>query len=177
MKVIIEQERTREFEQVEDIVRQAFLGERFSDQTEHRLVKRLRESRAYVPELSLTAKLPSGELLGHILLTKAQIVEGEKSRETLALAPVSVLPEHQGKGIGSALIGSALERAKELDFLSVIVLGHPGYYPKFGFEPAIRWNVHAPFEVPEEAFMALELVPGALYSVSGVVRYADEFSS
>lgn len=125
----------------------------------------------------MTAKYPDDKLLGHILLTKVQILDGEKAFETLALAPVSVLPEHQGKGIGSALIIASFERAKQLGFSSVIVLGHPAYYPKFGFEPASRWNIRAPFEVPEEAFMAIELVPGALANVSGVVQYADEFSS
>ena len=177
MKIIIEQEQASEFESVEELIRQAFAGEELSDQTEHQLVKRLRNSKAYVRELSLTAKRSGDELLGHILLTKARIIDGENSCETLALAPVSVLPAHQGQGVGSALINASLGRAKQLGFSSVIVLGHPGYYPKFGFEPASRWNIQAPFEVPEEAFMARELLPGTLNGVSGVVRYADEFSS
>ncbi|KYG57892.1 GNAT family N-acetyltransferase [Planococcus maritimus] len=177
MELIIDQEQASEFEAVEALIRQAFAGEELSDQTEHQLVKRLRTSKAYVRELSLTAKRSNGELLGHIMLTKAQILGGQKAFDTLALAPVSVLPEHQGKGIGSALINASLKRAKQLGFSSVIVLGHPAYYPKFGFERASRWNIRAPFEVPEEAFMAIELVPGALANVSGVIQYADEFSS
>ena len=176
MELIIEQEQASEFEAVEELIRQAFAGEELSDQTEHQLVKRLRNSKAYVTELSLTAKRSGDEVLGHILLTKAWIIDGESSCETLALAPVSVSPEHQGQGIGSALINASLKRAKQLGFSSVIVLGHPAYYPKFGFEPANRWNIRAPFDVPEEAFMAIELVPGALANVSGVVHYADEFS-
>ncbi|MBU9672634.1 N-acetyltransferase [Planococcus sp. CP5-4] len=177
MEIIIEQERASEFEAVEELIRQAFASEEYSDQTEHQLVKRLRNSKAYVTELSLTAKCSDAKLLGHILLTKAWILEGEKSCETLALAPVSVSPEHQRKGIGSALINASFERAKQLGFSSVIVLGHPAYYPKFGFEPASRWNIRAPFDVPEEAFMVIELVPGALANVSGVVQYAGEFST
>lgn len=69
----------------------------------------------------------------------------------------------------------ALKKAKELEYNSVVVLGHPEYYPKFGFEKASLWGIKAPFEVPEEAFMALELQENALYNISGVVEYPSAF--
>ncbi|MDQ0242938.1 putative N-acetyltransferase YhbS [Bacillus fengqiuensis] len=94
----------------------------------------------------------------------------------MALAPVSVVPEYQKKGIGSQLIHTALKNAKERGYHSVIVLGHKSYYPKFGFKTASSWNIKAPFEVPDEVFMALELTADSLKNVQGVVHYSKAFS-
>ena len=110
------------------------------------------------------------------MLTKL-LIENEGSKyDSLALAPVSVVPEHQNKGIGSELISESLKIAKELGFKSVIVLGHDKYYPRFGFKPASTWGIKAPFDVPDEAFMALELEDGSLEDISGTVVYSKEFS-
>ena len=109
------------------------------------------------------------------MLTKAKINNGDMSVETLALAPVSVIPEYQGKGIGSKLINVALESARRLGYKSVIVLGHDKYYPKFGFVPASKYGIKAPFDVPDEAFMVKELNDGSLIGVSGIVEYTKEF--
>ncbi len=95
--------------------------------------------------------------------------------KSLALAPVSVLPEYQNKGIGKDLIHKALEQAKELGHQSIVVLGHPEYYPKFGFEKASQWGIEASFEVPDEAFMAIELYKNSLENVSGIVEYSSVF--
>ena len=103
-------------------------------------------------------------------------MDGDKSVTSLALAPVAVVPEQQKKGIGSQLIRTALKKAKEIGFQSIIVLGHPDYYPKFGFKPASLWNIRAPFEVPNEIFMALELTENSLENVQGVVHYSKPFS-
>ncbi|MDP9724207.1 putative N-acetyltransferase YhbS [Priestia aryabhattai] len=94
----------------------------------------------------------------------------------MALAPVSVAPQYQKRGVGSRLIHAALKRAKELGYDSVIVLGHKDYYPKFGFKPASSWNIYAPFDVPEEFFMTLELTEESLKNVQGVVHYSKAFS-
>ncbi len=101
---------------------------------------------------------------------------GDKEYETISLAPLSVRPELQKQGIGGRLIKEGLEACKKLGYGSVIVLGHPEYYPKFGFEPASKWGIDDPFGAPEEAFMALELKEGALEGVSGVVDYPEEFN-
>jgi len=74
------------------------------------------------------------------------------------------------------LINEGLEQAKAAGYPSVIVLGHADYYPRFGFKSASLWGIQAPFDVPDEAFMALELTPGALKDVSGVVQYSEAFS-
>ncbi|CEG29671.1 GNAT family N-acetyltransferase [Bacillus sp. B-jedd] len=170
MNIIIRQEKTEDYKAVEAVVRQAFANVEISDQTEHQLVARLRDSDAYIPELSLVAFI-GVEVVGHIMFSKAIIGQSE----TLALAPVSVLPEYQNKGIGTALITEGLDRAKALGFASAIVLGHPGYYPKFGFKKASLWGIKAPWDVPDEVFMAIELKPESLKGVSGIFSYSSEF--
>ncbi|GGE61601.1 GNAT family N-acetyltransferase [Priestia taiwanensis] len=174
MELTIRQEREQEYKQVEEIVRLAFLNEAFSDKKEHQLVARLRKSDAFIPELSLVA-IHNDEVIGHVLLTTITIVHDEKAVQSLALAPVSVEPTYQGKGIGSKLIVAALEKAKELSYQSVVVLGHQDYYPKFGFKKASLWKIKAPFEVPDEVFMALELNEHTLDAVQGVVHYSKAF--
>ncbi|MDO8225122.1 GNAT family N-acetyltransferase [Bacillus cabrialesii] len=176
MELSIRQERTHEYDTTEDIVKRAFLNETYSDKKEHFLVNKIRKSDAFIPELSLVA-VNVKDIVGHVLLSKIKIVDGDNAVDSLALAPVSVAPEYQRKGIGSQLIHAALKKAKELDYRSVIVLGHKDYYPKFGFKPASLWNIKAPFEVPDEAFMALELSKDSLEKVKGVVHYSKAFSA
>ncbi len=156
------------------MVKQAFLNEEFSDKTEHELVSRIRECDAFIPKVSIVAVVE--EIVGHIMLSKITIEQDGTSVESLALAPVSVAPSHQKKGIGGKLIAAALEKAKELWYGSVVVLGHQEYYPKFGFKKASDWNIKAPFEVPDEVFMAMELRENALQGVEGVVQYSEAFS-
>ncbi|WP_312504824.1 GNAT family N-acetyltransferase, partial [Bacillus luti] len=83
---------------------------------------------------------------------------------------------HQKKGIGGKLIVAALEKAKKLGYGSVVVLGHPEYYPKFGFKKASELDIKAPFEVPDEVFMVMELRENALEGVEGIVQYSSAFS-
>jgi predicted N-acetyltransferase YhbS len=176
MDILIRQELPSDYHSTEEMVKEAFLNEENSDKKEHYLVKRLRSSEAFIPELSLVAAAPAKEIAGHILLSKIKILDGEREADSLALAPVSVAPGYQGKGIGSQLIRTALNTAKEAGYHSVIVLGHKDFYPKFGFKPASLWNIKAPFEVPDEAFMALELTDNALKNSAGTVRYSKAFS-
>ncbi|MED4648386.1 N-acetyltransferase [Bacillus inaquosorum] len=175
MEFFIRQELTHEYNTTEDIVKRAFLNEKYSDKKEHFLVNKIRKSDAFIPELSLVAVNGKG-IVGHVLLSKIKIVDGDNAVDSLALAPVSVAPEYQRKGIGSQLIHVALKKAIELGYRSVIVLGHKDYYPKFGFKPASLWNIKAPFEVPDEVFMALELSKDSLENVKGVVHYSKAFS-
>lgn len=169
MPIFIRQEQFRDFEAVFQINKQAF-----AQDAEAKLVDALRNSDAFLPELSLVAELDN-QIVGHILFTKIQIVNGDDSYESLALAPMAVLSDYQKQGVGGALIREGLKRAMELGFTSVIVLGHEHYYPKFGFEPASKWGIKAPFVVPDEVFMAIELIPNALENVNGNVEYPKEF--
>jgi putative acetyltransferase len=117
-----------------------------------------------------------GEIVGHVLLSGAEIVDGKAATPCLALAPLAVTPSRQRQGIGARLVEASLAQARRSGHGIVIVLGHPEYYPRFGFAPASTFGIRCPFEAPAEAFMALALRPGALEGVRGVVRYAPPFA-
>ena len=170
----IREEEIKDYNEVEKVVEESFKTAEFSDKDEHNLVRRLRKSSEFVKELSLIAE-DENKILGYVLLTKALIKGESTSYETLALAPLAVLPEYQKSGIGKNLMNKAIERARELGYKSIVVLGHENYYPKFGFEKASKYGVKAPFEVPDEAYMILELLPGGLNGVSGIVEYSKAF--
>ena len=146
-----------------------------SDHSEQYLVERLRNSEAFIPELSIVAEI-NQNIAGHILLTRIKVVNNKNEEfESLALAPVSVLPEYQGKGIGGKLIETAHKKAKELGFGSVILLGHENYYPRFGYEIAKKYGIKLPFEVPDENCMTIELIKGTLEGIEGTVVYPKAF--
>lgn len=147
----------------------------FGQAAEGRLVEVLRRNPHFIKGLSLVAVL-NGKLVGHILFFPILIKGEGKVFRSLALAPMSVLPEYQGKGIGSALVNLGIEEASADGFDSVIVLGHRDYYPRFGFIPASRFGITPPFEVPDDVFFAMELYPGALQGVKGMVQYPPEFA-
>ncbi|WP_306666837.1 MULTISPECIES: GNAT family N-acetyltransferase [unclassified Romboutsia] len=94
---------------------------------------------------------------------------------SLALAPLSVHPDFQKMGVGRLLIKETFKIAKELGYESIFVLGSEKYYPRFGFEKSTNFGINAPFEVPSENYMAIELIKGALENVSGDIVYAKEF--
>ena len=146
----------------------------FGRENEARLVESLRGSSAFIPELSLVAH-DGTRPVAHVLFTRIVVRDGGRAHEALALAPLAVLPELQKRGLGSALVRHGLAAAHELGHRVVIVLGHPEYYPRFGFLPAQLLGIHPPFPAQAEAFMALELQPGALQAVRGRVEYPPEF--
>ncbi len=94
----------------------------------------------------------------------------------MGLGPLSVIPERQGEGIGSALVMAGLEKCKELGYGAVIVLGHPGYYPRFGFMPSVNYGISSEYDVPPEVFMVLELQPGYLQNAPGIIQYHVAFN-
>lgn len=172
MNVKIRQEIPDDFNTVFEINKLAF-----GQDNEAKLVSLLRQSNAFVPELSLVATIDN-KIIGHILFSKIIIADDNHNEfESLALAPMAVMPEFQQKGIGGQLIKSGIDKAKELQYKSVIVLGHEHYYPKFGFVPAKKWNIKAPFDVPANAFMGIELVSDGLKGVSGTVKYPKAFEA
>jgi len=146
----------------------------FGQPNEGLLVEKLRSNSNFIDKLSIVAEF-NERIIGHILFFPIQVKDDLKQYDSLALAPVSVIPEFQNKGIGGQLISKGLEMAREMGFKSVIVLGHKDYYPRFGFVPASNWRIKAPFDVPDEVFMALELEKDGLKDVSGVVEYPGEF--
>lgn len=144
----------------------------FEQEAEAQLVDRLRETAE--PLISLVAEI-EGQVVGHILFSGVSITGENGVWAAIGLAPMAVEPSHQRDGIGSALVISGLKACRAEGHEIVVVLGHPKYYPRFGFERAsthgIRWEI----EVPDEVFMVLELVPDALEGTTGVVRYHPEF--
>ena len=170
MELKIRQESKSDFKEVYKINKLAF-----EEESEAKLVELLRNSNAFVPELSLVAIIDNN-IIGHILFTKIKIVDSNQNEfESLALAPMAVSPKYQKKGIGGKLINKGLDIATKLNFKSVIVLGHEYYYPKFGFVPTTKWEIKAPYEVPVNAFMGIELVKDGLKNISGIVQYPKEF--
>ncbi|OGS34985.1 MAG: hypothetical protein A2293_04980 [Elusimicrobia bacterium RIFOXYB2_FULL_49_7] len=137
-------------------------------------VDKLRQTKRFVPELSLTAK-HYGKVVGHILFYPIDILQGDKKVETLSLALLSVLPAFQNKGVGSKLVKVGLSKAKKLDFQSVIVLGHEKYYPRFGFTPLSTYGITSTINEPDHILMALELEPETLKTVNGILQYPEEF--
>ena len=170
MKIIIRQENPNDYTDVYAVNKQAF-----EEEEEAKLVEMLRRSNAFIPELSLVATIDDN-VVGHILFTKIKIIDKDKNEhESLALAPMAVKSNFQRSGIGGILIKKGLDKAREMNFKSIIVLGHDRYYPKFGFEPTTKWNITCPYDVPENVFMGLELVEGGLKNVTGMVKYSQEF--
>lgn len=174
MNALIRQEKESDYVHVFALIKSAFLNEKMSDHKEHLLVEKLRTSPNFIPKLSLVAEVDN-TIVGHILLSKIKIKDGEVKYDSLALAPVSVHPEFQGKGIGSQLIQTAHSRARDLDHKSIILLGHENYYPRFGYQTLENFGISLPFEVPPQNCMALELIEHALESIKGVVEYDQAF--
>lgn len=173
-KLSIRKELVQDQEAVFLSVKEAFLNDFNSDHKEQFLVKRLRKSINFIPELSLVAILEK-QVVGYILLTKANIRSGNKIYETLALAPLAVLPDKQAQGIGSELMEYAHQKALELGYHSIVLIGHQDYYPKFGYQQAHKYGISFPFDVPKINCFAVELKKGGLDGVQGEVVYAQEF--
>ena len=174
-EIIIRQEKEKDFNQIQEVVRLAFLQMEESDHTEHKLVERLHQSDAFIPELSLVAETADKKIVGYILLSEAKVVSGSLSHTVLAVAPLAVLPAFQGKGTGGMLIRAAHSKASELGYGVAVLLGHPDYYPKFGYQKASSFGIQFPFDAPDPCCMAIALKEHGLDGVQGMVSYPDAF--
>jgi putative acetyltransferase len=141
----------------------------FAGSAEASLVDRLRGS---VDCISLVAA-EGGCVVGHILFTAARVV-GEHVR-VAGLGPMAVSPSRQRGGVGSVLVLRGLEACRRAGYEAVVVVGHAGFYPRFGFRRGSSFGLRCQFDVPDEVFMAQELRPGAL-SAGGELHYAPAFS-
>ena len=168
MSILVRPERLGDQAAVRRVNRRAFDGD-----LEAGLVDRLRAAGAH--RVSLVAfDDATDELVGHILFTEVAVSNGATA---IGLAPMAVEPARQREGIGSLLVEAGLAACRQLGFALVVVLGHPEYYPRFGFAPADSFGLEYEEDVPTEVFMALELSPGAAEGLAGTVSYRPEFSA
>ena len=145
----------------------------FKRDAEGRLADRLR--RACADHISLVAE-DNGTIVGHVMFTPV-LIKNDKEIRGMGLAPMAVLPTHRRRGIGTLLVQSGLQILQKKGCPFVIVLGHPDYYPRFGFQPASRFNIKSQWEgVPDEAFMILVMDEEAMRNVSGIALFRDEFN-
>lgn len=135
------------------------------------LVRELVDDTSFIPSLSLVAE-DEGRIIGHAMFTRARVLGERAELPVLALAPVSVVPERQREGVGAKLITEGISRAKAMREQAVVVLGHPDYYSRFGFKPAMPFGILPPHPVElESAWMALELERASLGGIHGVVHF------
>jgi putative acetyltransferase len=147
----------------------------FNNKGEGKLVCLLRESEAFVSDLSIVAE-QDGEVIGHVLFTKIALVEDGRDLNCLSLAPVAVAPKYQRQGVGKDLIEEGIRRAKSLGFSSILVLGDPKYYGRFGFEHRLASAVSCKYQC--EHFQGLELRPNSLAAMkSASATYPAAFTA
>lgn len=144
----------------------------FETSAEANLVDSLREQAR--PLISLVAE-EEGKIVGHILFSPVTL-EGHSALYLMGLAPMAVPPEHQRQGVGSALVRIGLERCRNSGVAAVVVLGHPEFYSRFGFSPSRQFGIQCEYDVPADAFMALELRTGVLAERGGVIKYHAAFN-
>ena len=170
----IRPEQPLDLDQIHDLLRDAFRG-----QAEAELVDAIRSGTGFIPELSLVAATDDGSVLGHILLSLVGFDPSGPDpvrHDVLALAPLAVLPPHQGRGIGSALMRDALSLADAREEPFTVVLGSPAFYGQFGFVAGSAHAIDGPYDAAGEAFQVRPR-PGAEGLPAGTVVYARMFGS
>ena len=146
----------------------------FGGTDESRLVASLRRSGHATISLVATT---GDEIVGHILFSPVIVDTSGPAIAALGLGPMAVIPGRQRRGIGSSLVKAGIDECATRGCEIVVVLGHPHFYPRFGFRPAHLLGLRSEFAVPNEVFMAMELVGGTMMGRSGLVRYLPEFGS
>ena len=170
LEILVRPEERGDRKAVSEVVCRAF-----GRKAEVGLIDAIRSSPGWIGELSLVAVV-DGRIVGHVLLSRIAVASKAGDYPALALAPVAVDPDWQSRGAGTALVRAGLERARRLGETLVVVLGHPNYYPRFGFQPAKPLGILPPFTVRDEVFMALSLRPGGELPVPGTVVYPSAFA-
>ncbi len=146
----------------------------FDYPAEAKLVDKLRDDGAHI--LSLVA-VDENRILGHVLFSSVTIHSDEGDLDVVGLAPMGVYPNHQRAGIGGKMIAEGIRQLKEMGYKAIVLLGHPEYYPRFGFRPSHEFGIEYTYKVPPESFMVLELEEGILKKHPGVAKYHLAFDS
>lgn len=185
MNVLVRPERSDDLTAIRDIHTLAF-----GRPDEAALVDAIRQTPDFIPELSLVAEADEpvsshgSRIVGHILFTPVTVEPTEtfkpfagerEASKLLGLGPVSVRPRYQRRGIGGQLVQTGLAFSTSMEWPGVVVLGHPNWYPTFGFVPAVQFGLLPPFEVPEDVFLAMSLQPRGLSNMRGKVNYLPPF--
>jgi putative acetyltransferase len=166
--MLIRKETSADIQAIHEINRMAF-----DTEAEANLVDALRSSGVHL--ISLVAE-DSGVLIGHILFSPVSITGWDGRKRVAGLAPMAVLPEWKGQGVGSMLVEKGLSLCLSSGYDAVVVLGYPEYYRRFGFVPSVEFNLRSEYGVPDDVFMVVELIPGALKGVNGTVKYHAVFN-
>ena len=145
----------------------------FESVAEANLVDALRKEAD--PIVSMVA-IDDKSIVGHIMFSPVTLSE-HPQLNIMGLAPMAIQPSRQRKGVGSALVRAGLNECKQLRCGAVVVLGHPEYYPRFGFVPSRHFEIGCEYQVPEDVFMVLELQPGFLQGARGIIKYHPAFSN
>ena len=171
LELVIRAEQKSDYDAIKEVNDQAF-----NRPDEGHLVENLRLLPEFDARLSFIAEL-NGKIIGHALFFPIHI-QGKDGRDypCLSLGPIAVIPEYQNQGIGGLLIGAGHTTALKLGYNSVVLLGHPGYYPRFGYKPAKRWNLTNPWGYTDDPWMAIELVENSLVGKGGLAVYPEAFN-
>lgn len=164
MTLTIKREDPTEFKAIYHFVKEAFETAAVSDGKEQDFVNMLRASENYIPELALIA-MDEEQIIGHIMLTKFAF-DG-----MLLLAPLAVKLDYRNQGVGTKLIQKAFELAKEMNYTSVVLVGDPAYYGRFGFKPSIEFGITCTNDIPSQYVQAIELQESALDSITGTISF------
>lgn len=173
MTIIIDSASDHATTVIGEFVQNAFATARVSDGHERALVEDVRSGERYVPALELAAT-SEGHLLGYAMASATTITDGDRTWDALYLGPICTREDKRDAGLGSLMVRELLTRAKHHGYGSMFLAGDTAYYPRFGFKPASTWGIRCQYDLPPELLdniMGLEIIPGALDGVSGVVTF------
>jgi putative acetyltransferase len=173
--LIIREERESDWFESEYVTKKAFWNLHVPGCNEHYLVHLLRTSEDYIPELTRVAEM-DGKIVGLIMYSKAYVMDGEKRHEVLTFGPLCIDPAFQKQGIGGRLLEATMTLAREHGHRAIIIYGEPEYYPRFGFKTCDHFGITTHEGKNFDAFMAFELVPGALEAIEGKFYEAQVFA-
>jgi len=173
-ELVIREERESDWFESEYVTKKAFWNLHVPGCNEHYLVHLLRTSEDYIPELTRVAEM-DGKIVGLIMYSKAYVMDGEKRHEVLTFGPLCIEPAFQKQGIGGRLLEATMALARERGHRAIIIYGEPEYYPRFGFKTCDHFGITTHEGKNFDAFMALELVPGALEGIKCKIYEAQVY--
>lgn len=175
MNINIRLSEPKDYDEVENLTREAFWGLNHPDCDEHFLVHKIRKCSEYIPKLDFVAEI-DGKIVGNIIYTRSKVIDKNgNAYETINFGPLSVLPEYKNMGIGKALLNHTIKEARSLGYRGILFYGHPDYYPKVGFQRAEEFNITTSKGMNFDAFMAMPLYEGAFDGIFGKYYEASAF--